>query len=106
MRPCPGPHAISARAIHLLILRRPPQAGLEGSEAGHLWPQAPSWSPSWFEARYARALYWRESVLCGRSMRNDPPRVATRGGSPIVGSSAPEPFGLGVSRIAIGSSSG
>ena len=38
-------------------------------------------------------------------MRNDPLRVATRSGSPIVGSFAPEPQGLGLSRIAIGSSS-
>lgn len=37
-----------------------------------------------------------------RSERNDPLRAATRSGSPIVGSDAPEPCGLLASKIAVG----
>jgi hypothetical protein len=32
------------------------------------------------------SLYERESLQCDHSVRNDPAQVATRAGSPIVGS--------------------
>jgi hypothetical protein len=38
-------------------------------------------------------------------VRNGPAQVAARTGPPVVGSDAPEPQGLLLSRIAIGSSS-
>jgi hypothetical protein len=59
-----------------------------------------------FEARFARTLYWHESVVWDRSVRNGPARVATRVGPPVVGSFAPQPVGLFLSKIAVGSSSG
>ena len=41
-------------------------------------------------------------VIDERSERNGPLRVAARSGPPIVGSSAPEPCGLSLSKIAVG----
>jgi hypothetical protein len=51
------------------------------------------------------SLYYRDPLSFDRSERNDLLRARTRSRSPIVGSSAPKPQGLLVSKIAVGSSS-
>jgi len=46
------------------------------------WVSPRGLKPAWLNP----SLYQRESLQCDRSVRNDPARVATWAGSPIVGS--------------------